>query len=56
MLQKFHSALFAIYIDDLLQELKALGVGCYVANIFCGAFGFCDDILLLVPVNGHTLV
>ena len=44
-------ALFAVYVDDLLQELRALGVGCYVANIFCGAFGFCDDILLLAPTR-----
>ena len=44
-------ALFAVYVDDLLQELRSLGVGCYVANIFCGAVGFCDDILLLAPTR-----
>ena len=27
-------ALFAVYVDDLLQELRNLGVGCYVAGIF----------------------
>ena len=42
-------ALFAVYVDDLLQELRSLGVGCYVAGIFFGAVGFCDDILLLAP-------
>ena len=42
-------ALFAVYVDDLLQELRTLGVGCHVAGIFYGAVGFCDDILLLAP-------
>ena len=42
-------ALFAVYVDDLLQELRALGVGCHIAGIFYGAVGFCDDILLLAP-------
>ena len=44
-------ALFAVYVDDLLQELRSLGVGCYVAGKFCGAVGFCDDILLLAPTR-----
>ena len=44
-------ALFAVYIDDLLQELRSLGVGCYVAGIYYGAVGFCDDILLLAPTR-----
>ena len=44
-------ALFAVYVDDLLQELRSLGVGCYVANLFCGAVGFCDDILLMAPTR-----
>ena len=30
-------ALFAVYVDDLLQELRSLCVGCYVAGIFFGA-------------------
>ena len=44
-------ALFAVYVDDLLQELRSLGVGCYIANLFCGAVGFCDDILLIAPTR-----
>ena len=36
---------------DLLQELRSLGVGCYVAGLFYGAVGFCDDILLLAPTR-----
>ena len=38
-------------MDELLQELRSLGVGCYVADMYCGAVGFCDDILLLAPTR-----
>ena len=34
-----------------LFELRSLGVGCYVAGLFYGAVGFCDDILLLAPTR-----
>ena len=44
-------ALFAVYVDDLLQELRSLGVGCCIANLFCGSVGFCDDILLIAPTR-----
>ena len=44
-------ALFAVYVDELLQELRSLGVGCHVAGVFYGAVGFCDDILLLSPTR-----
>ena len=42
-------ALFSVYMDDLLHELRALGVGCYVGGAYMGAVGFADDILLLAP-------
>ena len=44
-------SLFAVYVDDLLVELRSLGVGCKVAGIFMGAVGFCDDLLLLAPTR-----
>ena len=44
-------ALFAVYVDDLLGELRGLGVGCHVAGLYYGAVGFCDDILLLAPTR-----
>ena len=40
---------FAVYMDDLLQSLRDLGVGCHLGDIFVGAAGFADDIILLVP-------
>ena len=42
-------ALFAVYVDGLLQELRALGVGCHIGGVFMGAVGYCDDVLLLAP-------
>ena len=44
-------ALFAVYVDDLLVELRNLGVGCKVAGVFMGAMGFCDDLILLAPTR-----
>ena len=44
-------ALFAVYVDELLVELRKLGVGCHVAGVYMGAVGFCDDLLLLAPTR-----
>ncbi len=39
--------LFTIYIDELLLRLSYAKLGCHVGNIFCGAFGYADDVTLL---------
>ena len=39
--------LFAIYIDDILQELKVHKKGCMIGRIYLGCFLYADDILLL---------
>ena len=44
-------ALFALYVDELLIELRSLGIGCRVAGIYMGAVGFCDDLLLIAPTR-----
>ena len=44
-------ALFAVYVDELLKELRSLGVGCHLAGVFYGAVGFCDYILLMAPTR-----
>ena len=44
-------ALFAVYVDEMLVELRKLGVGCTVAGVYMGAMGFCDDLLLLAPTR-----
>ncbi|MEE4247180.1 MAG: reverse transcriptase family protein [Kangiellaceae bacterium] len=41
--------LFVNYIDELLIRLSRSGVGCYIGNVFCGSFGYADDITLLAP-------
>ena len=39
------------YFDDLLKELRSLGVGCYIAGTFVGASAYADDLLLLSPTR-----
>ena len=39
--------LFAIYIDNLLSELRQSGFGCHINGVFFGALIFADDIFLL---------
>ena len=41
------STFFAIYIEEILQGLRQLGVGCHIEDRFLGAAGFADDIILL---------
>ena len=41
--------LFTLYIDHLLERLRAVGVGCYIGKTFYGAFGYADDLILLTP-------
>ena len=36
-------------MDDLLKELRNLGVGCHLGATFFGAAGFADDLILIAP-------
>ena len=36
-------------MDELLIELRKLGVGCHIGGVFLGAAGFADDVILLAP-------
>ena len=40
-----------LYLDDLLIELRKLGVGCYIADVFLGAAAYADDLLLMSPTR-----
>ena len=42
-------ALFSVYIDDMIQDLRKLGLGCYMGGLWIGACGFADDLILLSP-------
>ena len=41
--------LFSVYLDDLLKDLRKLGLGCHIGGIWFGAFGYADDLILLAP-------
>ena len=44
-------ALFAAYLDDLLQELRNTGLGCHIAGKWYSAAGFADDLVLMCPTR-----
>jgi hypothetical protein len=41
--------LFGVYINGLLNELNASGIGCTIGHKYCGALGYAGDVKLLVP-------
>ena len=43
--------LFAVYMDVLLDELKDVGISCYIGQHFCGATRYADDIILLCSTS-----
>ena len=42
---------FNIYINNVFQELRDCGYGCYIGDQFCGAFAYADDVALLSPTR-----
>ena len=42
---------FAVYLDDLLKEVRKLGVGCHMAGKWMGATAYADDLLLMSPTR-----
>ena len=40
--------LFTLYIDKLLNRLRQAKLGCYVGDIFMGAFAYADDVARLL--------
>lgn len=46
--------LFAVYLDELLQELQNSGVGCYISGLFMGEGCFADDFEILGA--GHLFI
>ena len=41
--------LWAVYCDQLIQELRELGLGAYVAGVYMGVAAYADDLVLLAP-------
>ena len=40
---------FAVYMDELLKRLRYQGLGCHIGEVFYGAAGFADDLVLISP-------
>ena len=41
--------LWSVYLDPLIKDLRALGVGCHVGQLFMGVMAYADDLVLLAP-------
>ena len=41
--------LFCLYLDPLLKNLRNSGLGCQIGNLYFGALGYADDVILLSP-------
>ena len=41
--------LYNIYVDELIDLLKASGVGCYIAEVFAASLFYADDMCILAP-------
>ena len=41
--------LFSVYLDDLLLQLRKLGLGCHIGGMWYGAYGYLEDLILLAP-------
>ena len=44
-------ALWAVYVDPLLAELRHLRLGCHVAGVWMGAYCYADDLSLHAPTR-----
>ena len=44
-------ALFSLYVQELLDRLQRLGVGCHIGPTFLGAVAWADDFLLTAPTH-----
>ena len=40
--------LFTAYMDNLFKQLKRKGIGCHVGPVYAGAFGYTDDVALVI--------
>ena len=42
---------WAIYMDELIQQLRKCGVGCHIINRFIASILYADDVCLLAPTR-----
>ena len=43
--------LFAIYLDDLIIQLRNSGYGCHIVELFVAAILYADDLALVAPTR-----
>jgi hypothetical protein len=43
--------IFAVYVDDLVLELKKSGLGCHIVDLFIAAVFYADDLALCAPTR-----
>ena len=48
--------LFSIYLDQLIAQLRYLGMGCYMNGLFTGVCIYADDITLLAPSRASMVL
>ena len=41
--------LFSMYVNDLIELLRASGMGCHIGQMYFGILAYADDVLLLAP-------
>ena len=44
--------LWAVYCDPLIKELRDLGLGAHIGDMFMGVTMYADDLLLIAPTRG----
>ena len=44
--------LFSIYINEFIENLRKLGIGCYLIDLFLACLFYADDLVLLSPLRG----
>ena len=48
--------LFSIYLNQLIAQLRHLGMGCYMNGLFTGVFIYADDITLLAQSRASMVL
>ena len=41
-----------VYVNDLIDSLRATNVGCSICNVFMGCIMYADDLILISPTVG----
>ena len=44
-------ALWFVYLDLFIKELRRLGVGCHVGGLLMGVVVYADDVLIMAPTR-----